>query len=1018
MVEFFYINKCNNNNNNNSASRSRTPSGYGTPKPNSIHRASSIPTLSGSGLRARTPSGSSTPVPSLASGTRLQRKSSGASDTNLVEESNNTPSDTNLVEESQVHVTEVTINHVVSDTGEKVAIERIRAKIRATIEKSANSEKSANNEKSNRIDIEDDGGVNYGSCPMKIQDEDRFDCYPGPSPTKDSCTARGCCWSLSSNSKVPACYYPHGLESYRIVQYQNHSHGLDVYWKNKIASPYGSDVKLLKMSVTFETETRVHVKITDANATRFEPSLPEVPMFNTRVRYEDCQYDVRVGENQTGFAILRRADQSLVFDSRNLGGFIYSDQFIQISSRLTSRFIYGMGEKRSPFLRNVDWDTSVLWSLDGSPTDGSNGYGYHPFYMNLNATSGDAHGVYLRTSNALEIVLQPTPAITYRVLGGILDFYFFLGPAPGQVVSQYLELVGNPTLPPYWSLGFHLCRYGYHNVSHIQAVVDRNVKAGIPLDTVWVDIDYMERHNDFSINEQFEGLKEYVKVLHAEGRHFIPIIDPGIASKEDKTYTPYTEGLERGIFVKNASGLPVEGSVWNDRGGTVFPDFSNPDTVDYWLRQLKLMYSLFEFDGLWIDMNEPSNFVNGSLQGCPSNSKYESPPYTPHVYGGSLNYKTLCMESQHHEGLHYNLHTMYGTMETVATNFALKEILNTRPVIISRSTYAGHGKYGGHWTGDVYSTYADMKQSIGDILSLNMFGVSLVGADICGFNGASNAALCQRWLQLGAFYPFSRNHNEDSAPPQDPAYYGPEVIASTRKAYQTRYQLLPYLYSLFYRASLFGETVARSLLFEFPRDSNTWTVDSQFLWGPALLIAPALEENQTTVNVYLPRGIWYEFYPGKAIHSNGTYYSVPCPTDTIPLYVRGGYIVPMQHADQTTTLSRKNSMFLAVHMNETKQAHGTLYWDDGQSLNTWESKQVTVVEFTAISQSVTSSVALIGYTKEPIILEYISVMGESSNITKVWFNGVEHETFVPDPEGLYVGNLSWDLTKPFNLTWS
>ncbi|KAI5703867.1 hypothetical protein M8J76_001346 [Diaphorina citri] len=896
-----------------------------------------------------------------------------------------------------------TINEILAtdkDINENLALDR------ATKQKLASdkvtSEKIAN--------VDED--VNYGVCHRNVPDKERFDCFPNGQVTEESCTARGCCWSISNNSKVPACFYPHGLQSYKVVHIDKHSYGLDVYWKNTIKSPYGSDVQMLQMSVKFETVQRLHVKITDANATRYEPSFPEVPMFNNRVKSVDCLYDVSVAENGTGFAVTRRSDQAIVFDSRNLGGFMYSNQFIQISSRLSSPYIYGLGEHRNQFLLDTDWKTIVLWPLDGPPQDGVNGYGYHPFYLNLNASSGLAHGVFLRTSNALEIVLQPTPAITYRVLGGILDFYYFLGPKPGDVISQYLDLIGYPELPPYWSLGFHLCRYGYKNLSHIQSVVDRNVKAGIPLDTVWIDIDYMERHNNFD--------------LHKEGRHFIPILDPGVASREDSNYLPYVEGVEKGIFVMNSSGLPAEGKVWNDKGGTVFPDFSHPDATEYWLRQLQYLYAQFEFDGLWIDMNEPSNFVDGTLQGCPTNSTYEFPPYTPHVQGGSLNHRTLCMESRHWGGeLHYNLHTMYGTMETLATSFALKEIHNARSIVISRSTYtgqgkygghwtgdvfstyddmkhsvAGQGKYGGHWTGDVFSTYDDMKHSVADIMSFSMFGIPMVGADICGFNGDTTPDLCQRWSQLGAFYPFSRNHNEDEAKVSSTglAIGSSDIVTSIVTAYRVRYSLLPYLYSLFYRATLYGETVARPLLFEYPGDHNTYSISTQFMWGPGLLISPVLEKDQTFTETYLPRGYWYGYYTLLRINSTGESYSIPAPKSTIPF--------------------RKNPMYLWVALDEAGKATGILYWDDGESLNTWENKQVTVVEFRVTNQSLISNVTQTGYTKEPMKLDYITVLGVETGVTKVWSNGSPHTQFKLTKQVLNVTELNLDLTKPFNITWT
>lgn len=162
-----------------------------------------------------------------------------------------------------------------------------------------------------------------------------------------------------------------------------------------------------------------------------------------------------------------------------------------------------------------------------------------------------------------------------------------------------------------------------------------------------------------------------------------------------------------------------------------------------------------------------------------------------------------------------------------------------------------------------------------------------MGADICGFNGNTTAALCQRWMELGAFYPFSRNHNTDDAIDQDPVALGPAVVQASRKALRARYQLLPYLYTLFWHAHIDGSSVARSLFMEFPLDRQTFTIDQQFLWGSGLMIAPVLEEAVEEVEVYLPRSLWYDFYSLQLVSTGGKWIRLPAPLDTIPLLLRG-----------------------------------------------------------------------------------------------------------------------------------
>ena len=177
----------------------------------------------------------------------------------------------------------------------------------------------------------------------------------------------------------------------------------------------------------------------------------------------------------------------------------------------------------------------------------------------------------------------------------------------------------------------------------------------------------------------------------------------------------------------------------------------------------------------------------------------------------------------------------------------MKTTLNKRPFIISRSTAPGHGHFGHHWTGDIVSDWSSMRWSISSILNFNLFGIPMVGADICGFNGNTTEELCARWHQLGAFYTFARNHNTDDAIDQDPAALGPYVIQAAKYALLVRYAHLPYLYTLFYNVHQNGGTVLRPLFFEFPGDQNSYKIDTQFMWGRSMMIAPALLPNQKKV---------------------------------------------------------------------------------------------------------------------------------------------------------------------------
>lgn len=345
-------------------------------------------------------------------------------------------------------------------------------------------------------------------------------------------------------------------------------------------------------------------------------------------------------------------------------------------------------------------------------------------------------------------------------------------------------------------------------------------------------------------------------------------------------------------------------------------------------------------------MNEPSNFYNGHEDGCPRDQKVERPPYVPGL--DPLCTRTLCMSDQHYSSSHYNVHSVYSQLEARATYRALVEIRHKRPFIISRSTSPGQGAWSGHWSGDIESTWTDMRLSIPNVLSFGMYGIPLSGADICGFAGNTTVELCARWQVLGAFYPFARNHNGLFVKDQDPYSMGPEVVQATRIALTVRYAILPYLYTLFYRSHVCGETVARALFFEFPEDPITYDIDEQFMWGSALLISPALYKGQTKVKAYVPRGTWYDVYDGRRYEQpSGGYHYFPAPIDKANILVRGGHIVPMQEPATTTAVSRKNPIWVFVAPRDQK-AQGVTYWDDGESLDAVQKQTYSMYNFTLV----------------------------------------------------------------------
>ncbi|KAM5255777.1 maltase-glucoamylase [Ctenodactylus gundi] len=871
---------------------------------------------------------------------------------------------------------------------------------------------------------------NPAVCPV-VDESERINCIPDQTPTKAVCDQRGCCWQPQGPISVPWCYYSrshgYGMEG----DLANTNAGFTAQLKSLPSpSPFENVVDNVLLTAEYQTSNRFHFKLTDQTKDRYEVPHEHVQPFSGNAA-SSLNYHVEVSKQPFSIKVTRRSNSRVLFDS-SIGPLLFADQFLQLSIRLPSMNVYGLGEHvHQQYRHDMNWKTWPIFTRDTTPNaDGTNLYGAQTFFLCLEDASGLSFGVFLMNSNAMEVVLQPTPAITYRTIGGILDFYVFLGSTPEQVVQEYLELIGRPALPPYWALGFHLSRYDYGTLDKMRDVVDRNRAAQLPYDVQHGDIDYMHEKKDFTYDPvNFKDFPDFVKDLHNNGQKLVIIVDPAISnnSSSSNPYGPYDRGTAMKIWVNDSGGLnPVIGEVWPGR--TVFPDYTNPSCAVWWAKEFELFYNQVEFDGIWIDMNEVSNFVDGSVSGCPT-SNLNYPPFTPRVLDGYLFCKTLCMDAVQHWGRQYDVHSLYGYSMAIATAEAVKTVFpSKRSLIITRSTFAGSGKFAAHWLGDNAATWSDLQWSIPGMLEFSLFGIPMVGADICGFALDTSEELCRRWMQLGAFYPFARNHNGQGYKDQDPASFGADslLLKSSRHYLNVRYTLLPYLYTLFYRAHSRGDTVARPLLHEFYGDSNTWDVHRQFLWGPGLLITPVLEEGAEKVMAYVPDAVWYDYETGGQLGWRKQHIEMELPRDKIGLHLRGGYIFPTQQPNTTTVASRQNPLGLIIALDENKEAKGELFWDDGESKGwlLWKSQEVKFGEdeekveqtlpHTGENNRLDVTISQSTY-KDPNNLSFqeIKILGtqELSNVT-VKHNGVLSQTSL---KVTYDHNLKVAIISEINL---
>lgn len=480
-------------------------------------------------------------------------------------------------------------------------------------------------------------------------------------------------------------------------------------------------------------------------------------------------------------------------------------------------------------------------------------------------------------------------------------------------------------------------------------------KAQIPLDVIWNDDDHMDGKKDFTLNPvnyPRPKLLNFLDKIHNIGMKYVVIIDPGIAV--NTSYGVYQRGIANDVFIKY-DGEPFLAQVWP--GAVNFPDFLNPKTVSWWVDEIRRFHELVPVDGLWIDMNEASNFCSGKCKipkgKCPTgtgpgwiccldcknitSTRWDDPPYKINASGikAPIGFKTIATSAYHYNGvLEYDAHSLYGFSQSIATHKGLQGLQGKRPFILSRSTYVGSGKYAAHWTGDNQGTWENLKYSISTMLNFGIFGVPMVGSDICGFYPQPTEELCNRWIEVGAFYPFSRDHANYYSPRQE-LYQWQSVAESARNALGIRYKLLPFLYTLNYEAHVSGAPIARPLFFSFPTYTECYGLSTQFLLGSSLMVSPVLEQGKTQVKALFPPGSWYSLldWTQTITSKDGVYVTLDAPLHVVNVHLYQNTILPMQQGGMVSKEARMTPFTLIVTFPSgvaEGEAKGNLFLDDDE----------------------------------------------------------------------------------------
>lgn len=560
----------------------------------------------------------------------------------------------------------------------------------------------------------------------------------------------------------------------------------------------------------------------------------------------------------------------------------------------------GLGEKTGNLDRRGE--AYVNWNTDNPHYDEHSDplYASIPFYIGLH--HGLIYGIYLdNTHRSIFNFGASNDRFSYfSADDGEMNYYFIHHSTVAGILRSYTWLTGRMEMPPLWSLGYQQCRWSYTPAAEVLRIAQTFREKKIPADVIYLDIHYMDNYKIFTWNPvDFPDPVKLLRELKELGFTTTVIVDPGI--KVEKGYTAYDEGVKQNHFIRYPDGTLWTAQVWP--GWCHFPDFTNPRTRQWWGEQFK-EYVELGVEGFWNDMNEIATWG-------------QQPPHL--IEFSWEGQKTTYREAKN----------IYGMLMARATYEGTRKLMGgRRPLIITRAGFAGMQRFTSIWTGDNQATDRHMMLGVRLVNSLGLSGMSFTGSDVGGFGGNCTPQLFARWIQIGAFTPFFRGHTAYNTISQEPWVFGEEVEQIARNYIQLRYNLLPYIYSSIRESVINGMPLNRSLAINYTFDEKIYhhAYQHQYLFGPFMMVIPA-ESSRTIVKAYLPEGEWFDFYTDEYYQGTKEIYA-ECPKDKLPVMIKGGAIIPMQSAIQSTREKPGDTLFLHLYKSTGRNDVTWEYYED------------------------------------------------------------------------------------------
>ncbi len=629
---------------------------------------------------------------------------------------------------------------------------------------------------------------------------------------------------------------------------------------------------------------------------------------------------------------------------------------------------FGLGDKVGPLDRREQ--AFALWNTDAFGFQESTDpiYKAIPFFLTMRG--GRATGVLLDNTwrSSFDFGKENRGTYSFGAQNGALDYYVLYGPDPKHVLTTYTWLTGPTPLPPLWTFGYQQSRYSYETESRLREVAAKLRADKIPCDALYLDIDYQKNNRPFTVDtNKFPHFGPMLTDLKTQKFHVVAITDLHIAHLPGQGYAPYDSGVAGDHFVKNPDGSIYVGEVWP--GPSSFPDFTRDVTREWWGALYTDFVSL-GVAGFWNDMNEPAVFKTPTKT-MPDDVQHR-------IEGSGFHSRTTS---------HLEIHNVFGMENSRGTYEGLLKLSpDQRPFVLTRASYAGGQRYAATWTGDNSSTWNHLRLTTPMLLNLGLSGFGLTGADVGGFAGTPQPDLLTKWIEIAAFQPIDRNHAEKGSADREPWVHGPEQENIRRRYIEERYRLMPYIYTTGEEMSRSGLPIVRPLFLEFPNDAPDGhppdiDVGNEFMFGPDLLVAPAPYPDKLSIYpVMLPQGDWYDYWTGER-RTSGEKIS---PTlEVLPVFVRGGSIIPMQPLTQSTDEIPDGPLTLRVYPGQ--DCKGTLYQDDGKTM-AYKRGEFMRMNFSCEVQAGTLK---------------LHISSHEGNF-KTWWNQIRFEVAIPQAEQLQI----------------